>query len=112
MLSSHDWVGFCWCASLARNRRRPTTSTAEPPKARALRHFHGSVKVDATRLSRDVDVIAGSVVQHLAGLLGAKVTITVEVDADIPAGAPDNVVRTVTENCRTLKFENSGFEEN
>jgi len=25
--------------------------------------------------------------------------------------APDNVVRTVTENCRTLKFENSGFEE-
>jgi len=29
----------------------------------------------------------------------------------IPNGAPDNVVRTVTENCRTLKFESSGFEE-
>ena len=28
-----------------------------------------------------------------------------------PAGAPDNVVRTVTENSRTLKFTgNSGFE--
>jgi len=81
------------------------------PKAPVLRRFHGSAKIDATRLSRDVDLIASSVVQHLAGLLSAKVTITVEIDAEIPSGAPDNVVRTVTENCRTLKFENQGFEE-
>jgi hypothetical protein len=81
------------------------------PKVPVLRRFHGSAKIDATRLSRDVDVIASSVVQHLAGLLGAKVTITVEIEAEIPSGAPDNVVRTVTENCRTLKFENSGFDE-
>jgi hypothetical protein len=81
------------------------------PKAPVLRRFHGSAKIDATRLSRDVDVIASSVVQHLAGLLDAKVTITVEIEVEIPSGAPDNVVRTVTENCRTLKFESSGFEE-
>ena len=81
------------------------------PKAPVLRRFHGSAKIDATRLSRDVDLIASSVVQHLAGLLDAKVTITVEIEAEIPSGAPDNVVRTVTENCRTLKFENQGFEE-
>jgi hypothetical protein len=81
------------------------------PKAPVLRRFHGSAKIDATRLSRDVDAIASSVVQHLAGLLDAKVTITVEIEAEIPTGAPDNVVRTVTENCRTLKFESSGFEE-
>jgi hypothetical protein len=81
------------------------------PKTPVLRRFHGSVKIDATRLSRDVDLIASSVVQHLAGLLDAKVTITVEIEAEIPSGAPDNVVRTVTENCRTLKFDNSGFEE-
>jgi hypothetical protein len=81
------------------------------PKAPVLRRFHGSAKIDATRLSRDVDLIASSVVQHLAGLLDAKVTITVEIEAEIPSGAPDNVVRTVTENCRTLKFESQGFEE-
>ena len=81
------------------------------PKAPVLRRFHGSAKIDATRLSRDMDVIASSVVQHLAGLLDAKVTITVEIEAEIPSGAPDNVIRTVTENCRTLKFENQGFEE-
>ncbi len=27
------------------------------------------------------------------------------------AGAPENVVRTVTENSRTLKFTSQGFEE-
>jgi hypothetical protein len=29
----------------------------------------------------------------------------------MPAGAPEQVVRTVTENCRTLKFKTYGFEE-
>jgi type III restriction enzyme len=33
------------------------------------------------------------------------------LDADLPEGAPDNVVRTVTENARTLKFKSQGFEE-
>jgi hypothetical protein len=88
-----------------------TTTESTAPKAPVLRRFHGSAKIDATRLSRDVDLIATSVVQHLSGLLDAKVTVTVEIEAEIPSGAPDNVVRTVTENCRTLKFENSGFEE-
>jgi len=30
-------------------------------------------------------------------------------DAEIPSGAPDHVVRTVTENGRTLKFTSPGF---
>jgi hypothetical protein len=89
----------------------PIAPQAGPKKAPVLRRFHGSAIIDATRLSRDVDVIASSVVQHLAGLLDAKVKITIEIEAEIPSGAPDNVVRTVTENCRTLKFENQGFEE-
>jgi hypothetical protein len=39
------------------------------------------------------------------------VQVTLEIEAEIPEGASDNVVRTVTENSRTLKFaSNSGFE--
>lgn len=34
-----------------------------------------------------------------------------EVDATIPAGASDHLVRTVTENCRTLRFTSQGFEK-
>jgi len=90
-----------------------SVSTAEKPavKPPVLRRFHGTATVDATRMSRDIDVIASSVVQHLSALLGSKVKITIEIDAEIPSGAPDNVVRTVTENCRTLKFDNQGFDE-
>jgi hypothetical protein len=84
------------------------TGSTKPP---VLRRFHGSTTLNATRLSRDVDAIATSVVQHLAGLLDAKVKITLEIEADMPSGAPENVIRTVTENCRTLKFNSQGFEE-
>jgi hypothetical protein len=42
--------------------------------------------------------------------VGSAVKVTLEIEADIPTGAPDQVVRTVTENCRTLKFTSQGFE--
>jgi hypothetical protein len=54
--------------------------------------------------------VADEVIAHLAGLVGANVHVTLEVEADIPSGTPDSVVRTVTENARTLKFEDHGFE--
>jgi hypothetical protein len=50
-------------------------------------------------------------VQHLTSLVGTNVRITIEISADIPDGAPEHVVRTVTENSRTLKFDQAGFEE-
>jgi hypothetical protein len=92
----------------------PAAGAAVPTpgaKSLGLRRFHGSATLNATRLSRDIDAIATSVVQHLAGILDAKVKITIEIEADMPSGAPETVVRTVTENCRTLKFDSQGFEE-
>ena len=60
---------------------------------------------------RDASRIADEVIAHLAGLVGATVKVTLEVEAEIPSGTPDNVVRTVTENSRTLKFTSQGFEK-
>jgi hypothetical protein len=51
------------------------------------------------------------VISHLSGIVGANVKVTLEIEAEIPNGAPDNVVRTVTENSRTLKFTSEGFEK-
>lgn len=45
------------------------------------------------------------------GQAGAEVTVRLEIAADLPQGASDQVVRTVTENGRTLKFETHGFEK-
>ncbi len=82
-----------------------------PVVPRPLRRFHGSVTLDARRVGRDASRIADEVITHLVGLLGSSVTVTLEIEANIPAGTPDNVVRTVTENSRTLKFDQAGFEE-
>lgn len=80
-------------------------------RPRTLRRFHGSVALSAERAGRDASKIAEEVIAHLTGLLGANVRVTLEIDADIPNGAPEHVVRTVTENSRTLKFTQAGFEE-
>jgi hypothetical protein len=74
-------------------------------------HFYGSVKVDAARISRDVGTIANEIIQHLASLPNSEIAVTVEIQAHIPGGVPDNVVRTVSENCKTLKFKGQSFEQ-
>ena len=81
-----------------------------PPPPRLLKRFHGTVTLDATRVGRDASQIADEVIAHLAGLVGANVTVTLEIEAEIPDGAPEQVVRTVTENSQTLKFTNQAFE--
>jgi hypothetical protein len=60
-------------------------------------------------MNRDAGQISQEVVQHLVGLLMADVEITIEIQASVPDGFPDNVVRTVGENCRTLKFAQQEF---
>jgi hypothetical protein len=74
------------------------------------KRFHGTVILDPARVGRDSSRIAEEVIAHLVGLVGSTVTVTLEVDAEMSNGAPENVVRTVTENSRTLKFTQQGFE--
>ena len=76
-----------------------------------LRLCQTAVELDPTRVGRDASRVADEVITHLAGLLAAKVTVTLDIDAEFPGGAPENVVRTVTENGRTLKFSDHGFEK-
>jgi hypothetical protein len=85
--------------------------TAPTPAPTQPKRFHGAVVLDPARVGRDASRIAEEVIAHLSGLVGAKVTVSLEVEAEILAGVPDNVVRTVTENSRTLKFTVQGFEK-
>lgn len=74
------------------------------------RRYHGTVTLDPTRVGRDAGRIADEVIVHLAGLVGSTVTVTLEIDAAVTGGVPEQVVRIVTENSRTLKFTSQGFE--
>jgi hypothetical protein len=62
-------------------------------------------------VGRDAGRIADEVIAHLAGQVDAEVTVTIEIEARLPKGASDQLIRTVTENSRTLKFESHGFEK-
>ena len=89
-----------------------TPETADPPATTPkAKRFYGTVTLDTTRVGRDAGRIAEEVIAHLSGIVGANVTVTLEVETTTPSGAPDHVVRTVTENCSTLKFSSFGFEE-
>jgi hypothetical protein len=84
---------------------RPPSPVTQPVR------FHGTVTQDPMRAGAAAGTVAEEVIAHLAALVGAKVAVTLEIEAELPAGFPDAVVRTVTENSRTLKFTSSGFEK-
>ena len=62
-------------------------------------------------MERGANQIADEVISHLAGLVGVSVTVMLEVEADIPSGAPDHVVRAVTQNSQTVKLTGQGFDK-
>jgi len=82
-----------------------------PPKPEAkLKRFHGTANLDPTRAGRDASRIADEVLAHLVSQPGSEVTVTIEIEASFPQGATPQLVRTITENSRTLKFTSHGFE--
>ncbi|MGB4406048.1 MAG: DUF499 domain-containing protein [Sphaerochaeta sp.] len=89
-----------------------------PPKATALqpklpsgpRHFFLSTKLDTTRYIRDIGKLNDEVLNHLLGLDGSNVEIRLDVQISFKEDVPNDTVRTVIENCRTLKVEDSGFD--
>lgn len=90
-------------------------SENQDPRERAghkkPKRYHGTVTLDPIRAGRDASQVADEVITHLVGLVSADVRVSLEIEADIHEGVPDNVVRIVTENGRALKFDSHGFEE-
>jgi hypothetical protein len=85
---------------------------SETPAAPVVRRFHGSVQLDPTRPTPQFSQVADEVISRLAGLTDVKVTVEVEIKAEhTGSGFADATVRTVTENARTLKFTDAGFED-
>jgi hypothetical protein len=67
--------------------------------------------LDALRLRRDIGQIADEVIQHFSSLVDAEVEINLELEITVPNGVPENIIRTITENCQVLKFTNQEFEQ-
>lgn len=89
---------------------RHVPSTGGQPEPIRNTRFYLSADLDNTRINRDVQDLLVEVINHLQGVEGSQVKITLEVQAEMAQGTPVPVVRTVTENCATLRVRSYGFE--
>lgn len=74
--------------------------------------FFMAARLDNTRVNKNVNDYVTEIIQHLMRVDGAEVELTLEVSVKAPKGIPASTVRTVSENCRTLKVDDFGFEDN
>jgi hypothetical protein len=84
----------------------PPTKTP-PTKTR----FFGTKDLDPDRYALDFKKVADEVLAHLATAPGVQLTVRIEIEATTAQGFESAKVRTVSENAKTLKFDQSGFEE-
>ena len=73
--------------------------------------FFMNVKLDNTRVIRDLQRYLDEVIKHLSNTYNCNVELSLEVNAETPTGFSQETVRTVSENCRTLNVSNFGFEK-
>ena len=76
-----------------------------------LHRFYGTIKLNPQRLSSAAGQVGEEVLQHLAGLVDSDVEVTLEVTVKVKDGIPERVIRVVSENAATLKFDHFEFEE-
>ena len=82
-----------------------------PPRWFAYAGFTALPASTPSDSNRDVARLTQEVVEHLTGLVDTDVEVTLEVQATNQDGFPDDIVRTVSENARTLHLLSHGFEE-
>jgi uncharacterized protein len=84
-----------------------TTASRQP------RRFYGSVEIDLDRPVKSFDAVLNAVVMELLRTRGAKVKLTLEIEAEAPAGFADGDIGVARDNARQLKFkaESTGFED-
>jgi hypothetical protein len=90
-----------------------TEATTGPLSPSKPRRFYGSVEIDMVRPVKSFDAILNAVVMELQRTQGAKVKLTLEIEAETAGGFEDSEVSVVRDNAKQLKFrpESTGFEE-
>ncbi len=88
-----------------------TTPTPKPnPTKQQPTFFHATTTMDGHRSLMKIGKIDENVLAHLASIPGAEVKITYTLEVTVPSGIPDNTLRTVNENAKSLKIDTHGFQ--
>ncbi len=75
------------------------------------RRFYGSISINERMMASDAGRIMEEFVKHLTSLSGAKVKVTLEIEAELSEGIPEQVLRTLKENGNALHFQTCEFIE-
>lgn len=83
------------------------------PTNRKPRRFFGVVEIDTIRPIKSFETIVNAVVAELQRRPGAKITLTLDIDATHDDGFDENDVGVIRDNTKQLKFraDSTGFEE-
>ncbi|MHB8397921.1 MAG: DUF499 domain-containing protein [Candidatus Limnocylindrales bacterium] len=85
-----------------------------PEPVRRVRRFHGEVSLgDPRRPIPDFAKIVDEVIDRLAQQTDVRLHVTVQIEAEHSAadGFADDTVRTISENAKTLRFKDFGWEK-
>jgi hypothetical protein len=90
----------------------PVPPISPAPTNQKPRRFYGSVEIDMVRPVKAFEAILSAVVTELQRTTGAKVRLTLEVEAEAEDGFAKADIGVVGDNARQLKFkaESTGFE--
>lgn len=80
-----------------------------PPIDIAFTRFYGVKTLSSDKIALDFKNIADEVIANLREQ-GIDLVVKIEIEATDIAGFDDSKIRTVSENAKTLKFDQSGFE--
>jgi len=81
------------------------TTTASKPKT-----FHGSIQIKPSAAKMHLVQVAEEIIQLLASDPNASLDITLEINAEFPSGASDQIKRAVSENASSLGFKTHIWE--
>jgi len=83
----------------------------DEPESKKMTRYYGRAEIDSQRINKDMALIVEEVIERLTSQLGCEVDISMEIVAKLADGFDEATIRTISENSRTLKFSDFGFEE-
>lgn len=92
----------------------PLVADTEQQPTKRIKRFHGEVALgDPRRPIPELTKIVDEVINRLAQQTDVRLRITLQVEAEHSAddGFADETVRTISENAKTLRFKDFGWEQ-
>jgi hypothetical protein len=90
----------------------PGPGPIPPPPFKLVKHrFFGTKTLRSEHIAQDFKGIADEVLSQLRIDLQTNLTVRIEIEATNDEGFTEGRVRAVSENAKTLKFEQADFEE-